>query len=63
MDTAYAIMIKELDKQTVDAIVLDNYPALVAKAEEDSSFMDVTVAVGARLTNKLMRGQYPRDAS
>ena len=59
MEDAYAIMIKALDKQTVDAIVLDSYPALVAKAEEDSSFMDVTVAVGARLTNKLMRVSTP----
>jgi recombination protein RecA len=59
MEDAYAIMIKALDKQTVDAIVLDSYPALVATAEEDSTFMDVTVAVGARLTNKLMRVSPP----
>jgi recombination protein RecA len=59
MEVAYALMIKALDKQSVDAIVLDSYPALVAMAEEDSNFMDVTVAVGARLTNKLMRKSTP----
>lgn len=59
MEQAYTIMIKALDKQSVDAIVLDSYPALTAMAEEDSTFMDVTVAVGARLTNKLMRVSPP----
>lgn len=59
MEDVYAMMIKALDKQTFDAIVLDSYPALIANAESDSTFMDVTVAVGARLTNKLMRKSTP----
>ena len=55
MEDAYSIMVEALDAQTVDAIVLDSYPALIASQEFESTMYDQTVALGARLTNKLMR--------
>jgi recombination protein RecA len=59
MEEAYEIIIDGLDSQQFDAIVLDSYPALVAQAEEESTMYDATVAIGARLTNKLMRVSTP----
>lgn len=59
MEDAYAILLDALEKQSVDAVVLDSYPALSASAEADSTFFDATVAIGARLTNKLMRVSPP----
>jgi recombination protein RecA len=59
MEDAYTIMVKGLDSQAFDAIVLDSYPALVTTAEEESTMYDATVAIGARLTNKLMRVSNP----
>ena len=59
MEDAYSIIIEGLESQAVDAIVLDSYPALVPAAEAEAEWGDATVAIGARLTNKLMRVSNP----
>jgi len=59
MEDAYGIMIEGLDSKAFDAIVLDSYPALVPRAEEEATMDDWVVGLGARLTNKLMRKSTP----
>jgi recombination protein RecA len=59
MEDAYGIIIEGLDSQLFDAIVLDSYPALVPTQEAENTMYDPIVAVGARLTNRLMRVSTP----
>jgi recombination protein RecA len=55
MEDAYTIMLNALDSQSVDAIVLDSYPALIPSGESTGGMDDWLPGLGARLTNKLMR--------
>jgi len=55
MEDAYTIMLEALDAQSVDAIVLDSYPALIPSGEGEGAMGDSLPGLGARLTNKLMR--------
>jgi recombination protein RecA len=59
MEQAYEIILSSLDSKSFDAIVLDSYPALVPQAEEENTMYDPIVAIGARLTNRLMRVSTP----
>lgn len=55
MEDVYKIMLDALDSQSVDAIVLDSYPALIPSGEGEGEMNDWLPGLGARLTNKLMR--------
>jgi recombination protein RecA len=55
MEEAYEVMLAFAASRTVDAIVLDSYPALVPDDEAAKSIDETTVAIGARLTNKFFR--------
>jgi recombination protein RecA len=55
MEDAYTIMLEALESQSVDAIVLDSYPALTPSGEGEGEMGDWLPGLGARLTNKLMR--------
>ena len=59
MEEAYEIMIDALDARSVDAIILDSYPALIPTSEGEGDMADWVVGLGARLTNKLMRKSPP----
>src|SRR5215510_6485204 len=59
MEQAYEIMLKALDSQSVDAVILDSYPALIPSTEGEAAMDEFAVGVGARLTNKLMRKSPP----
>ena len=59
MEEAYEIMLDALDTQSVDAVVLDSYPALIPTSEGDNAMDEWVVGLGARLTNKLMRKSPP----
>lgn len=59
MEEAYEIMIDALDERSVDAIVLDSYPALIPTSEGEGDMDQWVVGLGARLTNKLMRKSPP----
>lgn len=55
MEVAYNTVLDMLDNRSVDCIVIDSYPALVAAAEDDSLMEEFTVGIGARLTGKFFR--------
>ena len=55
MEEAYETMLLFAESKSVDAIVLDSYPALVADEEAEKGMDDAVVAVGARLTGKFFR--------
>ena len=55
MEEAYETMLLFAQSKSVDAIVLDSYPALVADEEAGKGMEDAVVAVGARLTGKFFR--------
>lgn len=55
MEFAYEVIIEGCASRAFDAVVLDSYPALIAKAEEEKTMDDVQVAPGARVTGKFFR--------
>jgi recombination protein RecA len=55
MVIAYDTMLKFADSRSVDCIVLDSYPALIAPEEEQKDMDEVQVALGARVTGKFFR--------
>jgi recombination protein RecA len=55
MEEAYQYMVDALDKRAADAVVLDSYPALIAKAEDEKTMHEMSVGLGARLTGQFMR--------
>jgi recombination protein RecA len=55
MEVAYETMLKYASARAVDCIVLDSYPALIAKEEEDKSMDEAVMALGARITGKFFR--------
>jgi recombination protein RecA len=55
MEEAYEIMLDFAGSRSVDAIVLDSYPALVPDEEAAKSMDELSVSLGARVTNKFFR--------
>lgn len=55
MEVAYETMLQYSKARAVDCVVLDSYPALIAKEEEDKSMDEAVMALGARLTGKFFR--------
>jgi len=55
MEFAYETMLRFAESRTVDCIVLDSYPALIANDEAEKNMDDMVVALGARLTGKFFR--------
>lgn len=55
MEVAYAQMLAFAESRSVDCIVLDSYPALIADEEAAKEMDEVVVALGARLTGKFFR--------
>lgn len=55
MEVAYETMLQYAKARAVDCVVLDSYPALIAKEEEDKSMDEAVMALGARLTGKFFR--------
>jgi recombination protein RecA len=55
MEEAYETMLLFAASKSVDAVVLDSYPALVADEEAEKGMDESVMAVGARLTGKFFR--------
>jgi recombination protein RecA len=55
MEVAYETMLSFARARAVDCLVLDSYPALIAKEEEEKDMDEAVMAVGARLTGKFFR--------
>jgi len=55
MEEAYQVCIDAIDGRLVDAVVIDSLSALTPKEEDDKAIDELTVGLGARLTNKFMR--------
>jgi recombination protein RecA len=55
MQVAFTVMLEAAESRSVDMIVLDSYPSLIANEEEAKAMDDAVVAVGARLTGKFFR--------
>ncbi|MDP9870433.1 MULTISPECIES: hypothetical protein [Streptosporangium] len=55
MEFAYETMLRFAESKSVDAIVLDSYPALIPSEEAEKTMEDAVVALGARLTGKFFR--------
>lgn len=55
MEVAYETMLRFATSRAVDCVVLDSYPALIPKEEEDKAMDEAVMALGARLTGKFFR--------
>lgn len=55
MEQAMTIMLKYTESQSVDFIVCDSYPALIAGEEEAKDIDEAVMALGARLMGKFFR--------
>ena len=55
MEFAYQTMLDYAASRTVDCIVLDSYPALIANEEAAKEMDEAVMALGARLTGKFFR--------
>jgi recombination protein RecA len=55
MEFAYQTMLDFATSRSVDMIVLDSYPALIADEESEKDMDEATMALGARLTGKFFR--------
>lgn len=55
MEVAFQTMIEAVESKLFDCVVLDSYPALVPKEEDDKAMDEFTTAVGARTLNKFIR--------
>jgi recombination protein RecA len=55
METGFQITLDELDKQTVDGIVIDSLPAMTPGEEAEKLMDDWQMGLGARITNKFLR--------
>jgi recombination protein RecA len=55
MEVAYETMLEFARTRAVDCVVLDSYPALIPKEEEDKAMDEAVMALGARLTGKFFR--------
>lgn len=55
MEEAYQTVVDALDKRAADCIVIDSYPALTPTIEDEKLMDEMSVGLGARLTNQFMR--------
>jgi recombination protein RecA len=55
MEFAYQTMLDFATSRSVDMIVLDSYPALIADEESEKDMDEATMTLGARLTGKFFR--------
>jgi recombination protein RecA len=55
MEVAYETMLQYAKARAVDCVVLDSYPALIPKEEEEKAMDEAVMALGARLTGKFFR--------
>lgn len=55
MEFAYQSMLDFATSRSVDMIVLDSYPALIADEESEKDMDEATMTLGARLTGKFFR--------
>lgn len=55
MEQAYEILIEAANSKAYDLAVLDSYPALVAKDEDEKTMQDMVVGLGARRTGQFFR--------
>lgn len=55
MEFAYQTMLEFAASRSVDCIVLDSYPALIADEEAEKDMDEAVMALGARLTGKFFR--------
>lgn len=55
MTVAYEGVLEYVRSRTTDVVVIDSYPALIAREEEQKGMDDVQVSLGARATNKFIR--------
>jgi recombination protein RecA len=55
MEFAYQTMLDFAESRSVDMIVLDSYPALIADEESEKDMDEAVMALGARLTGKFFR--------
>jgi recombination protein RecA len=55
MELAFEAVITGCASRSFDAVILDSYPALIAKPEDEKGMEDAHVAVGARLVGKFFR--------
>lgn len=55
MEFAFATMIQFAESRSVDCVVLDSYPALIADEEAEKDMDQFVVGLGARLTGKFFR--------
>lgn len=55
MERAFQAMLEYAESRSVDCIVLDSYPALIAEEEDKKEMDEVVVALGARLVGKFFR--------
>lgn len=55
MEEAYEVMLDFAGSRSVDAIVLDSYPALVPDEEAAKAMDELSISLGARVTNKFFR--------
>lgn len=55
MEEAYEQMLRFMESQAVDCVVLDSYPALIADEEAEKGMDEAVMAIGARATGKFFR--------
>ena len=55
METAFEVMLDAADSRSVDTIVLDSYPALIAAEEDEKAMSEATMAKGAQMMGKFCR--------
>ena len=55
METAFQVMLEAAESRSVDWIVLDSYPALIAAEEDDKAMSEATMAKGAQMMGKFCR--------
>lgn len=59
MEFAYSTILEFAESKSVDCVVLDSYPALIADTEAAKEMDEMTVGLGARLTGKFFRKAGP----
>ncbi|MCZ0981897.1 hypothetical protein O1L60_31295 [Streptomyces diastatochromogenes] len=55
MEEAYEVMLEFAASRSVDAIVLDSYPALIPSEEDAKAMDELTISAGAKVSNRFWR--------
>lgn len=55
MEVAFQVMLEAAESRSVDWIVLDSYPALIAQEEDEKAMSEATMAKGAQMMGKFCR--------